>query len=221
MATLFVGNVPFSASDEDLAAAFAQVGCTSAVMQRHEDSGRPKGWALVTVSFDAQSAILAMHDTEFEGRKLLVREDRGPTEKDPNAAPRNRRSKARGGGRGPREEPAEAAPCNTVFVGNLPWDVDSALLGSYFPGRTWRPASPAAPPPRPCFRRHTRLTLTRYCPCCCVTDLSAEVKTRRDGRSSGYALVTYESVELAQHAIACTNGMDIGGRDCLCRFDRG
>ena len=138
MATLFVGNVPFTASDEELAFAFSSCGCTSAVMQRHEDSGRPKGWALVTVSTDAQSAIMQMHDTEFQGRKLLVREDRGPTEKDPNAAPRNRRSKGRGGGggRGPREDLGEPAPCNTVFVGNLPWDVDSALLGSYFPGRT-------------------------------------------------------------------------------------
>jgi hypothetical protein len=47
------------------------------------------------------------------------------------------------------------------------------------------------------------------------------VQTRHDGRSSGYALVAYESVELAQNAILCCNGTDIGGRQVLCRFDRG
>jgi len=52
-------------------------------------------------------------------------------------------------------------------------------------------------------------------------DLSADVQTRHDGRSSGYALVSYESVELAQNAILCCNGTDIGGRQVLCRFDRG
>ena len=52
-------------------------------------------------------------------------------------------------------------------------------------------------------------------------DLSADVQTRHDGRSSGYALVAYESVELAQNAILCCNGTDIGGRQVLCRFDRG
>jgi RNA recognition motif-containing protein len=47
------------------------------------------------------------------------------------------------------------------------------------------------------------------------------VQTRHDGRSSGFALVSYESIEHAQYAINTMNGQDIGGRPCVCRYDRG
>jgi len=130
MATLFVGNLPFQTTDEELAFAFSAFGCSSAAMQRHEDSGRSKGWALVVVGTDAQTAINAMHDTEFQERKLLVREDRGPTDKT-DRPPRVRKAK----GARAKQEPAEAVPSNTIFVGNLPWDVDSAQLATFFPGR--------------------------------------------------------------------------------------
>ena len=177
MATLFVGNLPFDCSNEALAEHFAPYGCMSAVMQFHEDSGRPKGWALVTLSglSDAQAATSALHDTEFQGRRMIVREDRGPTEK----TKRERRPRQ-------QREQAEAAPSNTIFVGNLAWEVDSMTLAINFPGH-----------------------------------LSAEVQTRNDGRSRGFGLVTYESVELAQQAIAANNGLEISGRAVVCRFDRG
>jgi hypothetical protein len=42
----------------------------------------------------------------------------------------------------------------------------------------------------------------------------------RDGRSSGYALVSYSSVEKAQQAINDWNGFEIGDRAMRCHFDR-
>merc|ERR1719272_180866 len=205
MTTLFVGNLPFQATDEDIAFAFQSFGCTSAEMQKHDDSGRSKGWALVTVTADAASAIAGTLDSDFQGRKLLVREDRGPTPKEDrpprprkekkerapreegaegaDRPPRQRKPKAE---RKPREDYGEPVPSNTIFVGNLPWAVDAETLVPLFPGH-----------------------------------LTAEVQTRKDGRSNGYALVSFENIEQAQHAIDFSNGMDISGRPCLCRFDRG
>ena len=69
-----------------------------------------------------------------------VREDRGPTDKT-DRPPRVRKAK----GARAKQEPAEAVPSNTIFVGNLPWDVDSAQLATFFPGRESLTADDAPP----------------------------------------------------------------------------
>eukprot|EP01052_Picozoa_sp_SAG31_P036687 SAG31_NODE_4617_length_3092_cov_3.405947_3_plen_77_part_00 len=76
MSSLFVSNVPWSTTNEALVAAFAPYGAMSAEVQVLA-SGRSKGWALVTISGDPAACIAAMHDTEFEGRQLIVRADTG------------------------------------------------------------------------------------------------------------------------------------------------
>ena len=119
MSTLYVGNLPFDTKDEDLKTAFDKYECTSAEMQRRHD-GRSKGFALVVVG-KADDAIAGLHDTEFQGRKMIVRADKGPTV-------RERRPKQR--------PPADAdiQPSPTIYVGNLPFDVDSDKLATLFPG---------------------------------------------------------------------------------------
>mmetsp|Transcript_110407 Transcript_110407/g.321451 ORF Transcript_110407/g.321451 Transcript_110407/m.321451 type:complete len:204 (-) Transcript_110407:137-748(-) len=134
--TLFVGNLPFNTSDDDIALAFAAYGCTSAKMQYHEDSGRSKGWALVTVSTDLATVAEQMNDTDFQGRNLLVREDRGKVKKEPREprAPRQQGEKPARKPRAPRDENEVVPENNIIFVGNLPWDVDSDSLAAFFPG---------------------------------------------------------------------------------------
>ena len=140
MVTLFVGNLPYSAADVDIALHFSAYDVVSAAMQHHDDTGRSKGFALVTVNnTDAANVSAQMHDTEFQGRKLIVREDRPPGDR-PRREPRKERpSRESGGGSGGGGSGAgswpEPAPCKVMFVGNLPWDVDSAQLSGYFPGR--------------------------------------------------------------------------------------
>ena len=80
---LYVGNISFNTSNEDLAEAFGQHGTvTSAQVVMDRETGRSRGFAFVEMSDGAEAAIAAMHGANFMGRTLTVnearpREDRG------------------------------------------------------------------------------------------------------------------------------------------------
>src|SRR5712672_2704361 len=91
-AKLFVGNLSFNVTENDLQDAFAAHGTvveTNLMMDRA--TGRPRGFAFVTMSSpeEAQKAIDALNGTELGGRALNVS----------IARPREERSGG-GGGRG-------------------------------------------------------------------------------------------------------------------------
>ncbi|HRK02837.1 MAG TPA: RNA-binding protein, partial [Oligoflexia bacterium] len=74
---LFVGNLPFSATDESLAQIFAQVGTVeSAKVITDKMSGRSKGFGFVEMADDAQAAdaVARFNGIELEGRPLTVAE---------------------------------------------------------------------------------------------------------------------------------------------------
>lgn len=92
-AKLFVGNLSFKITENDLQDAFAAHGTvveTNLMMDRV--SGRPRGFGFVTMGSpeEAQKAIDAMNGKELDGRALTVN----------IARPREERS---GGGGGRRE----------------------------------------------------------------------------------------------------------------------
>jgi len=97
---LFVGNLSFKTTENDLQDAFAAHGTvveTNLMMDRM--TGRPRGFAFVTMSTpeEAQKAIDALHGKDFDGRALTVN----------IARPREERPGGGGGGgrdRGPRRE---------------------------------------------------------------------------------------------------------------------
>ena len=91
-AKLFVGNLSFNTTENDLQDAFAAYGAvveTNMMMDR--DTGRPRGFGFVTMSTpeEAQKAIEALNGKELDGRALTVN----------LARPREERSGG-GGGRG-------------------------------------------------------------------------------------------------------------------------
>eukprot|EP00938_MAST-03A_sp_MAST-3A-sp1_P003929 g3929.t1 len=53
-----------------------------------------------------------------------------------------------------------------------------------------------------------------------LSPISAEIKQGFDGRSRGYGIVSFGSIEQAQKAISAVNGQDVGGRAVIARFDR-
>ena len=75
---LYVGNIPYQTTEDQLRALFesdgAQVAEVKIVMDR--DTGRPRGFAFVEMSTDAQAlaAIEALHGRQFGGRPLNVSE---------------------------------------------------------------------------------------------------------------------------------------------------
>jgi cold-inducible RNA-binding protein len=76
---LFVGNLPFTTSDADLQAHFAQVGAVESVsVVRERETGRPRGFAFIVMenNNDAEAAIRQLNDQPFGGRPLIVNEAR-------------------------------------------------------------------------------------------------------------------------------------------------
>jgi RNA recognition motif-containing protein len=90
---LYVGNLPFSATDESLMQLFQQAGqVESARIITDRDTGRNKGFGFVEMSTDqeAADAITKYNGADFEGRSITVNE----------ARPMPPREGGGGGGRG-------------------------------------------------------------------------------------------------------------------------
>jgi len=83
---LYVGNLPFASTAQDLEALFGQVGTVSVVEIIFDKfTGRSRGFAFVTMGSgeEAQKAVEKFHGHEVEGRALAVniarpREERPP-----------------------------------------------------------------------------------------------------------------------------------------------
>jgi RNA recognition motif-containing protein len=76
---LYVGNLPFSVTDQVLLDTFSQVGTVeSAKVITDRDSGRSKGFGFVEMSSDveAQTAVEQFNGADCEGRALTVNEAR-------------------------------------------------------------------------------------------------------------------------------------------------
>ncbi len=74
-AKLFVGNLSYNVTTEQLSSIFSQYGTVAeAIVMTDKFSGRSKGFGFVTMSSaqEAQAAVDALNEMEFEGRKLLV-----------------------------------------------------------------------------------------------------------------------------------------------------
>jgi RNA recognition motif-containing protein len=90
---LYVGNLPYSATDQTLMDIFSQCGTVaSARIIMDRDSGRSKGFGFVEMSTDAEAAeaISKFDGTQNDGRAMTVNE----------AKPQAPRENNRGGGFG-------------------------------------------------------------------------------------------------------------------------
>jgi len=93
MKNLFVGNLPYDASEEALRDLFAPFGEVQQVrIMTDRDTGKSRGFAFVEMAQDDQAAaaIASLNGKEFGGRPLTINE----------ARPRPERSGGAGGGFG-------------------------------------------------------------------------------------------------------------------------
>ena len=79
---LYVGNLPFSTTEDELRNVFAAYNPTSVNVITDRETGRSRGFGFVEVE-DSDSAVSAVNDMDMGGRKLVVneareRESRGP-----------------------------------------------------------------------------------------------------------------------------------------------
>ncbi len=79
MTNIFVGNLNFQTTQDDLHAAFAQYGAVERVnIVTDRDTGQPRGFAFVEMTdrHEAETAIQQLNGAELNGRAMNVNEAR-------------------------------------------------------------------------------------------------------------------------------------------------
>ena len=106
---LYVGNLPYSAGEQDLETLFAGAGAVESVkVMRDMATGRARGFAFVEMATDedAQNAIKTLHNHSFGGRNLTVNEAKPmPARTGGGGGGYGGGGGNRGGGGGNRREP--------------------------------------------------------------------------------------------------------------------
>jgi RNA recognition motif-containing protein len=77
--TIFVGNVPWSITEDELHQLFERYGSVASVrLATDRETGRSRGFGFVEMpdADEAQAAIMGLHGTAVEGRLLTVNESR-------------------------------------------------------------------------------------------------------------------------------------------------
>jgi len=100
---LFVGNLSFNTTENDLNDAFSAFGTvTETNLMMDRETGRPRGFGFITMSSaqEAQKAIDALNGKEMDGRALTVNVAKPREERAPGGGGGGRRDYGGGGGRG-------------------------------------------------------------------------------------------------------------------------
>jgi len=78
---IYVGNLPFSATEDDLRSLFSPHGeVTSVSLITDRDSGRPRGFGFVEMESGAPEAIRVLDNTTMGDRSLKVNEAKPRTD---------------------------------------------------------------------------------------------------------------------------------------------
>jgi RNA recognition motif-containing protein len=82
---LYVGNLPFQTTADDLREAFGQYGTVArAQVVSDRETGRSRGFGFVEMEDGAEEAIAKMNGADYQGRALTVNEAR-PREERPRS----------------------------------------------------------------------------------------------------------------------------------------
>src|ERR1700730_6386512 len=82
MTNIFVGNLPYEVTEQDLQLAFGQYGAVESVnIVRHRDTGKSRGFAFVemTNTAEAEKSINALNGQTLLGRSISVEPRRSAT----------------------------------------------------------------------------------------------------------------------------------------------
>src|SRR5712692_6939627 len=100
---LYVGNLAYAVTQEDLAELFGQAGkVESAVVVTDKFSGQSRGFGFVEMveAADASTAIQSLNDTDLKGRRIKIDEARASTGPRGGGGGDRRRGGGGGGGGG-------------------------------------------------------------------------------------------------------------------------
>ena len=89
MKNIYVGNLPWSANDEELRELFAAFGSvSSARVITDRETGRSRGFGFVEMDDGAEEAIAELNGHELDSRPIRVSESRGRDQQGPRGADR-------------------------------------------------------------------------------------------------------------------------------------
>ncbi len=81
---IYVGNLPFSATDDEVRSLFSEYGTVESVnLITDRETGRPRGFGFVEMADGADEAISALNASDMGGRSLNVNEARPRTDRAP------------------------------------------------------------------------------------------------------------------------------------------
>lgn len=87
--TLYVGNLSFGTTADDLRTAFSEFGAvSSSSVITDRETGKSRGFGFVEMSDGAEEAIQALNGAEIGGRKLTVNEARPREQRHGSSTPR-------------------------------------------------------------------------------------------------------------------------------------
>ncbi|KAL8902040.1 MAG: hypothetical protein Q9207_004905 [Kuettlingeria erythrocarpa] len=116
--TLYVGNLFFDVREDDIRKEFEKIGPIESVKLITDNRGLSKGFCYVTFTTQdaADAAVAALHNQDFEGRRLNVQ------------------YATHSGPRGPqtRRDLTPASPSRTLFIGNMAFDMSDRELNNLF-----------------------------------------------------------------------------------------
>ena len=149
---LFVGNLPYDATEEDIRAHFSTAGnVLNVFVPLDRETGRKRGFAFVEFNDNAtaQEAIRLFNNQPFKGRPLAVNEARAKESRPPSASP--------GGGFRPGPRPAPSGGFRPSGPGGPPpRDFDRPDQGA-IDGRADKHARKFGPDAKPFKNRNQRV----------------------------------------------------------------
>ncbi len=188
---LFVAGLPDTVTDEGLRALFTSTGSRIDELSLPKDraTGRPRGFAFVTLSSaeDAQRSREQLDGSLMEGRSISVR----PFSSGPPRGEGPRQGMGTGPASGPglsferRPPPPRDDSNRTLYVGNLPYDIEETEL-------------------RALFTQLGAKDLDRV-------HLPMDHAT---GRKRGFAFVSFISEDAAKAALEVLGNLNVRGRQC-------
>lgn len=195
----YVGNLSWEVDENQLSEYFSSVGTVNnAVILRRGKRSLGSGIVEFADAANAKMAISSLNNSELDGRKLLVREDKissavsqvtkqevmttetASTKKATKSSAKTTKPKS-----SETDNSDKVIEPNKVFVQNLTWQTTDEEVVAAF--------------------------------CAHGSVSSVEIRTSRSGRSLGSAVVEFENSEDAQSAIKALNGQDLNGREILVR----
>lgn len=238
---LFVGNLPFQTPWQHVKDHFRNAGKVRYTDLIADRTGRPKGSALVTMMTveGADNAIRMFNETDFEGRRLIVRKfDDGPRpplvqrEMMPaygNTAPQNRGQYTAGGYY--QGAPAASAAYNRPGMPAAPYGRGAPYQVG---GAEVTEMNGTEPLPKPRSQQVPevgRKLFVSNLPFDCTNSAlretfqqvglveRAEIILGRNGKSRGMGIVVMKSEDEAQIAIAEFDGIEMANRAMSVRLD--